>query len=569
VLTRLRQFLARPRFADQEKGRAAAMLYGPNLFVAGCAMLLAILGFVIVRQRAWVFVGVALVVLAQALWSQVLLRRGYVQVVNALLSISALILLTASAILSERFQPVVGGGYVLVISLAGIVIGWRGAVACGVLSLISAVTVYAVGSLGRSSIPASGWEVGHLTAVGTLIAGSTLVVSASTQWIGFRQASDELPENKRSAGKGAEPEKPSASLQRRLDLLQAVVDLSSQIGALSAGDEIAHRSVALAHELLGVDWAGLFVYERDKEAEAGARSTEQQRLVLAAVHGQGNLPFGSLEEGASPDVRALLARCMNSREPQVAEEGEQGWSLYAVSAGMRRGSVLLLPLRVGETAAGVLVLGPGASVPSSGVAFTDAAQYAAVQIALALHRAGRYAELQARADESERLVRRYVEGSWDGLVASRPHLSGYRYTPHGASMDERAWLPPMTRAVQDGVPTVDETAKETLLAVPLVQSGIIIGAIGLRRPEDQPWSEDEQLLVRAASEQVTQALENRRLFELAHDRARRERLLREITERIRSQADLDGSLRVAADQLRRATGATHVAIRLGGMDQDA
>lgn len=567
MLTRLRQFLAKPRFADQEKGRAATMLYGPNLLVAGCAVLVAILGFLIVQRRAWVLVDAALVVLALALWSQMLLRRGYVQVVNALLCTSALILLTASALLSERLQPVVAGGYVLVISLAGTTTGWRGVVACGILSLISAVTVYAVGPLDRSLSPASGWEVGNLTAMGVLIAGATLVVSAVTRRIGFRQASDEQTENKPAAGEG-EPDKLNASLQRRLDLLQAVADLSSQIGALSAGDEIARRSVELVHELLGAEWVGLFVYERGEGADEDASSTGQQRPVLAAVRGQGNVPFGSPEEGVSPNVRALLARCMDSEGPQVAREGGQGWSLYAASTAIRQGSVLLLPLRVGEGAVGALALSPGRSGPS-GAPFTDAARCAAAQIALALHRADSYAELQARADESERLVRRYVEGSWDGLVASRPHLAGYRYTPRRASADERAWLPPMTRAVQKGVPIVEETAEDTLLAVPLVQSGIIIGAIGLRRPEDQPWSEDEQLLVRAASEQVTQALENRRLFELAHDRAQRERLLRQITERIRSQADLDGSLCVAADQLRRVTGATHVAIRLCGMDRDA
>jgi GAF domain-containing protein len=563
VLTHLRQFFAKPRFADQERERAVALLYGPNLLLAGCGLLVATLGFLIARQRMWGFSVAALVILAVAGWSQGLLRRGYVQIAGALLSVSALVLLTASALLSERLQPAVVSGYVLVISLTGFLVGWQGAVACGVMSLVSAVTVHAVGPPGHSLAPASGSELGSFALTGGLVAGATLVVSAVARRIGSRQGSSGQLEDKLASREG-ELEKLSTSLRRRLDLLQTATGLTPQLGSLLAGDEIARRTVAFVHEMLGAEWAELFI----REPAEGGDSAEREQLVLVASRGEGNTPFNSPPEGMSPNARALLARCMDGREPRVAEESRQEWVLRAESAGIRRPSVLLIPLRVEEEAVGVLALRPDRSV-YAGTAFTDAVQYAADQVALALRRADAYARLQAHADESERLVRRYVEESWDGLVAAQPHLAGYRYTPYGSWADERAWLPPMTRAVQERVPVVAESAEETLLAIPLVQSDIIIGAIGLRRPAGQPWSEDEQLLVRAASEQVTQALENRRLFELAHDRARRERLLRRITERIRSQADLDGSLRVAADQLRKVTGATHVAIRLGRADKDA
>jgi hypothetical protein len=66
---------------------------------------------------------------------------------------------------------------------------------------------------------------------------------------------------------------------------------------------------------------------------------------------------------------------------------------------------------------------------------------------------------------------------------------------------------------------------------------------------------------------MTQALENRRLFQVARDRARRELVLRQTTERIRSQADFDAALRSAAQEMRRVVGATRVAIRLGTPDR--
>lgn len=101
------------------------------------------------------------------------------------------------------------------------------------------------------------------------------------------------------------------------------------------------------------------------------------------------------------------------------------------------------------------------------------------------------------------------------------------------------------------------------MAVPLVLNGVVIGVVGLRRPPGELWHIDEQALIRSVAEQMTQALENRRLFQVARERARRELVLRQTTDRVRSQADLDAVLQTAAQEMRRIVGATHVAIRLG------
>jgi GAF domain-containing protein len=100
------------------------------------------------------------------------------------------------------------------------------------------------------------------------------------------------------------------------------------------------------------------------------------------------------------------------------------------------------------------------------------------------------------------------------------------------------------------------------LAIPLTSSGIVIGAVGLHRPGGGDWSEDELTLIRSVGEQVSQALETRRLFEVERRRAQREQILRQTTDRVRAQTDLDAILRAAASEIRRAVGATHAVIRL-------
>jgi GAF domain-containing protein len=186
------------------------------------------------------------------------------------------------------------------------------------------------------------------------------------------------------------------------------------------------------------------------------------------------------------------------------------------------------------------------------------------QIAVVLDSARLYTEAQEAAERSERVVRRYVQESWDTLVEEEPVISGYRYAPEGTGPAEDAWLSAMEEAVREGdVVSLEDTQEGPSLALPLVQNGVVIGVIGMRRLPGQGWSADEQALARSVSEQMTQALENRRLFQMARERARRELILRQTTERVRSQGDLDTALQVAAREMRRIVGATHVAIRLG------
>ncbi|HUT17758.1 MAG TPA: GAF domain-containing protein [Anaerolineae bacterium] len=561
MLARMRCFLAMPRFVDPEKERTAGFLYRANLLVAVCGPLLGLLGFLFARQKAWLLSGAALIALSVTVWSHWLLRRGYVQIASVLLCVVTLVLVTAGGLLGVGLRPAVAGGYVVVVFLAGLLIGWQGALVCGALSLVSSLALYLAPIVGGGRVSPngiSGW--GNLALMGGVVASTTLLVIYLTRRFSFWEASAQRLESGSATG-ASDLGRLNASLTRRLDLLRGAMRLSSQIGPLLGRDEIARRAVALACELFPVEWVGLFLCEPPSLADGDGVSAGEPYLVLIASAGKSDASLGLPGERVALSASAALARCARSGESRVTEASGPGLGTPPEVLAPRVHSVLLLPLRAEGNVLGVLALS-GGPPDASGIGYVDAAQAAADQVAVALHRAGTCADLRAAAALAERAVQRHVEESWNALVDAQPHLTGYRYTPGRSWADERAWLPPMAEAVREGVLVTAETSLGALLAVPLVQSGIVIGAIGLRRPANQPWSEEEQLLVQSVSEQVTQALENRRLFELARDRAQRERVLRQTTERIRSQADLDGALAAAADQIREIVGATHVAIRL-------
>ncbi len=550
-----------PRFADPETERTVAFLYWAHLATAACSPTLGLLGLLFARREAWFLLGTSVIALPVTLWSYALLRRGYVQVAGVVLCAVTLLLITGAGLLGATARSVVVGGYVAIVCFAGLLIGWRAALLCGILSLASVLGVYAV-TLARGDPTApggySGWS-GVVSAIGA-VASTTAMVVYLVRRLGL-SAAPGLQRDSGAPSERSDDSRSNVSFARRLGLMRGAIGLSAQTASLSERDEIARRSIELVSELLVVEWAGLFLSEVSGPADGAAEADEEPHLVLAASAGRVDASIALPGERIALTSSPALALCMRHCEGRVVELGRLGLGSPAEKLTPSPDSVLLLPLCVGEDVLGVLVLRVNPSVESVTGAM-DVAQVAADQIAVSLYRARVHANLRSAAAMAERAVQRHVESSWDAVTAPGSHVTGYRYTPRQIRADDSAWLPSMADAVRDGGPVVTEMDSSAVLAAPLVHSGVVIGAVGLRRPAAHPWTEEEKLLLQSVIDQVTQALENRRLFEFARDRAQRERVLRRITERVRAQADLDGALAAAAEEMRKITGATRVAIRL-------
>jgi len=65
------------------------------------------------------------------------------------------------------------------------------------------------------------------------------------------------------------------------------------------------------------------------------------------------------------------------------------------------------------------------------------------------------------------------------------------------------------------------------------------------------------------ADQLATAIENARLFEQEQRHARRERLIREVTARIRGAADVESILQTTVQEVSKALGASHGLVRLG------
>jgi GAF domain-containing protein/HAMP domain-containing protein len=114
------------------------------------------------------------------------------------------------------------------------------------------------------------------------------------------------------------------------------------------------------------------------------------------------------------------------------------------------------------------------------------------------------------------------------------------------------------------IPSETEELIRSFLGVPLVSGdGRPFGALALSHPEVDAFDENHARLLSTFANQAALAIENARLFEAAQARARRERLIREITGKVQGSIDLEAILQTTVQELSKALGASHAVVRLG------
>ncbi len=105
---------------------------------------------------------------------------------------------------------------------------------------------------------------------------------------------------------------------------------------------------------------------------------------------------------------------------------------------------------------------------------------------------------------------------------------------------------------------------QSWLGVPLLAGGEAIGAIIVQDLEQEGrFDEDDQRLLEIIAAQVAVAVRNAHLLESIRHRAERERLLYDITSKIRSSPDMQTILATTATELGKVIGAQRTVIEIG------
>jgi GAF domain-containing protein/HAMP domain-containing protein len=338
----------------------------------------------------------------------------------------------------------------------------------------------------------------------------------------------------------------TADLGQRSVQLKAAAHVAREAAAIRDVELLLGETVRLISDRFGFYHAGIFLLDdpgeyavlRAASSEGGQRMLDRRHKLKIGEVGIVGWVAGSGQSRITLDVGTDAVFFDNPDLPHTRSE-------------------MALPLKVHERTIGVLDV-----QSTEEAAFTDEdvaiLQTMADQVALAIENARLLEESQRALRELEALYGQQVREAWQERVTRQP--AAYRYTRVGV---ERAPLP-VSLETEAPLPHHPQEENNRGLVSPIRLRGQTLGSIVLRRdPDEEPWSTEEVALVEEVSTQIALALENARLLEETQRRAERDRLIADITARVRSSMDIESILRTAVRELGVALGTDRASVRLG------
>ncbi len=224
-----------------------------------------------------------------------------------------------------------------------------------------------------------------------------------------------------------------------------------------------------------------------------------------------------------------------------------------------------LPLQTRGQVLGAMVV-YGGHPQGLGRELLDALQTMSHVAALALDNIYALEESQDALVVAQRAAGKLSLEAWADVVRARSDL-GFHGSERGVERATGSWSPRMLRAARDNATILEERAWDAAggehLTVPIRVGGEVIGVLDTRKPAGHGmWTTNQVALVEQVVQQLSQALENARLYEETQRRGVRERQLREIGTRIGSGVDLDTILQTAIGDVAKALGVPAAFVQL-------
>jgi len=177
------------------------------------------------------------------------------------------------------------------------------------------------------------------------------------------------------------------------------------------------------------------------------------------------------------------------------------------------------------------------------------------QVSLAIENARLFEETRRALGEAEAISRQITREGF-GRLSVEQNLVGYQYSVAGAKPLEA----PLEFPGSDTGKGKQQQMETSQVQVPIELRGETIGTLAVQTPSVNPLNQDQIDLIKAVAERVALAAENARLFDETSRRAERERMVSDITSKIRSVNDPDLMIKTAMEELRNALGASRVEV---------
>ena len=325
---------------------------------------------------------------------------------------------------------------------------------------------------------------------------------------------------------------------KRAQQLEAIAIAARTIATLEDVNDLLPNITELVSDRFGFYHVGIFLLDAEKKyAVLRASNSEGGQAMLARAH---KLRVG--QEG-------VVGYAVAEKQARIALDVGQDAVYFDNPDLPATHSEMALPLMIGNNAIGVLDI-----QSEQAGAFTEedtkVLSTLADQIAVAIENARLFAQSRETLEELERTFQQYIRSEWQRFIEVS-NVKGYVAYQTGVQ--------PIKVPLQND----DKPAKsDTVFPVPVKLRGVIVGHVNvdLGKPVSD-YTGDELDIINAAVERFTLALENARLLETTSRRARRERLVSEITTKIRSTNNPNEMVKTAMEELKKVLGASKVELQ--------
>lgn len=336
----------------------------------------------------------------------------------------------------------------------------------------------------------------------------------------------------------AELQKANNEGERRGKQYEAIAKVAQAITTQKNLKELLPQVAAVISEQFGFYHVGIFLNDAmNKYAVLAAANSEGGRKMLRRGH--------QLKVGA----QGIVGYATGTKKPRIAlSVGDD--AVYFNNPDLpETQSELALPLLEAGNVLGALDVQSRESNAFSNEDL-EALSILAELVSIAIQNAKLYEQMDRSLAEAEAASRRFFRENWNRL-AEEFKISGYRYTAGGTT--------PLSSSNESIEMTTGNTDHKQVM-VPIIMRGQEIGELSVIVPKDESIKSDQMDIIRAVADRVAVIAENARLFDETTRRAERERLVTDITTKIRSTNDPQAMIETAIRELRDALKVSRVEV---------
>ncbi|MBN1487222.1 MAG: GAF domain-containing protein [Anaerolineae bacterium] len=321
--------------------------------------------------------------------------------------------------------------------------------------------------------------------------------------------------------------------ERRSELLKAAAMVSRETAAVRDVTELMDLTVNLISKQFGFYHAAIFLFDDSRSS-----------LVLKSA--SSDIGVQLVAQGFMVQIEESLLPCYVSRTGELrVVRGLESEIFSKLGLGQTR-SELGIPLQIRGRVIGVLDVHSEAPDAFTGEDI-EALETITEQLSLYIENARLLYESQEALKELDRRYGTQITHAWQD-IREKQRISAYRYTGVEAEPGELV--------IQEDTPLKLESSIEL--------HGVNVGSIILERDTHQKsWTPEELTLVETVSAQAGLALEYARLLDETQQRAERERIIGEISSRMRETLDLDTILQTALREIGRTLAISDIEVRMG------